>query len=157
MTQEIHQQIKKVYFDPSQPGSFGGINALYDSCKAKGLKVSRKNVYDFLKKEEVYTLHKPIRRHYKRNPIIVGDINKQWQADLMHKSGAAIHAYSFDTREQMERYFNADPASSYPDGPLADGMFTNRAELTLDFYLEKGIRPVGAEGTAEEVLNYLGY
>ncbi|KAF0143934.1 MAG: putative uncharacterized transposon-derived protein F54H12.3-like [Ignavibacteria bacterium] len=83
MSQEIQQAIKAVYFDAADPGSFGGINALFNSCKAQGLKVSRKAVYDFLKKEEVYTLHKPIRRHYKRNPIIVGDINKQWQADLV--------------------------------------------------------------------------
>ncbi len=80
-----------------------------------------------------------------------------WQSDIIHKSGAAIHAYSFDTREQMEKYFNDSSGSSIYDRPMSDGMFTNRAEITLDFYLEKGVRPIGAEGSAIEVLSYLGY
>ena len=29
-----------------------------------------------------YTLHKPIRRHFKRNRVIVGGIDQQWQMDL---------------------------------------------------------------------------
>ena len=28
-----------------------------------------------------------------------------WQAELIHSSGASIHSYSFDTREQMEKYY----------------------------------------------------
>ena len=33
-------------------------------------------------KQDVYTLHKPVRRRFKRNRVIVGGIDQQWQMDL---------------------------------------------------------------------------
>ncbi len=78
----MEQQIKDLYLDPSQPGSYGGVEALYKRCRESGLKVNRKQVLDVLKKLEVYTLHKPRRVHYSRNPAVVGDIDQQWQGGL---------------------------------------------------------------------------
>jgi glycerophosphoryl diester phosphodiesterase len=80
-----------------------------------------------------------------------------WQAELIHSSGVSIHAYSFDTPEQMEKYYLDETGSSNPDRPLVDGMFTNRADLTLNFYWEKGVRLIGAEGSADQILTNLGY
>ena len=37
---------------------------------------------NYLRGEQAYTLHKPARRHYKRNPIYVSKIDTQMQADL---------------------------------------------------------------------------
>jgi glycerophosphoryl diester phosphodiesterase len=100
-------------------------------------------------------------------PSIAGSPNnypemlKSWQSELIHKSGAEIHAYSFDTREQMSKYYGEyyynNTGSTIPERPLVDGMFTNRAEMTLNFYKEMGVRPMGAEGTALEILSQLGY
>ena len=80
----MEQQIKDLYLDPSQPGSYGGVEALYKRCRESGLKVNLKQVLEVLKKLEVYTLHKLRRVHYSRNPTVVGDIDQQWQADLEH-------------------------------------------------------------------------
>ena len=52
------------YLDPSQPASFGGLDAVYRAVKEKGKnKISRKQVQDWLSQQDVYTLHKPARRH----------------------------------------------------------------------------------------------
>ena len=96
-------------------------------------------------------------------PSIAGEPNnydellEPWQAELMHSSGAAIHPYSFDTPEQMDKYYLGEAGLPKPDRPLIDGMFTNLADMTLNFYHEKGVRPIGAEGTAAEILTNLGY
>ena len=82
MQPETEQAVKDLYTNPQEPGSLGGVEALYQRCKLNGLPVSRKDVKSVLKKEEVYTLHKPKRTHYSRNPTIVSDIDKQWQVDL---------------------------------------------------------------------------
>ena len=41
-------------------------------------------------KQDTYTLHKPIQRNFKRNRVIAGGIDQQWQMDLAdmqsHKS-----------------------------------------------------------------------
>ena len=33
-------------------------------------------------KQDTYILHKPVRRHLKRNRVVVGGLDSMWQADL---------------------------------------------------------------------------
>jgi glycerophosphoryl diester phosphodiesterase len=51
------------------------------------------------------------------------DLLSSSNAQMIHKLGMEIHAYSFDTQIQMEQY-----------GNRVEGMFTNLADLTLVFY-----------------------
>lgn len=90
--------------------------------------------------------------HY-TGPSIAGAPNnynellEPWQAELTHASGMKIHPYSFDSEEQMEKYYL-----------YCDGMFTNRSELTIQFYMDKGMRKDGtAPQDANVVLSNLGY
>ena len=83
MTRQIHEALRKIYRDPSDAGSFGGVNRLLKSARDKGLlDVTKDKVKKYLESDDAYTLHKPIRKHFKRNPTIVGGIDHQWQADL---------------------------------------------------------------------------
>ena len=60
------------------------LDAVYRAVKEKGKsKISRKQVQDWLSQQDVYTLHKPARRHYKTNRVIVFNIDEQFQADLV--------------------------------------------------------------------------
>jgi hypothetical protein len=34
-------------------------------------------------KQNPYTLHKPMHRHFKQNHVVVGGIDQQWQMDLV--------------------------------------------------------------------------
>lgn len=68
------------------------------------------------------------------------------QAELIHKSGLKIHAYSFDTEEQTRTY-----------AARTDAMFTNRTELTLKFYKESGFKLEIPESDAQQTLIDLGY
>ena len=51
------------------------------------LHITRNAVRDLLSRQRAYTLHKPGRRHFPRNRIYVGSIDKQWQADLSDMVG----------------------------------------------------------------------
>lgn len=83
-------------------------------------------------------------------PNYYPELLQPWEAQLIHSRGLLTHAYSFDTEEQMETYAN--------DVPLADGMFTNRSDLTLAFYFRKGKhKNPGRKIDAKEVLDQLGY
>lgn len=76
-------QLASIYLEPSHPASFGGLDAVYRAVKEEGkTKISRKLVQDWLSQQDVYTLHKPAPRHYKRSRVIVPGINAQFQADL---------------------------------------------------------------------------
>ena len=73
-----------IYLDPSQPASFGDLDAVYRAVKEKGKnKMSCKQVRERLSQQDVYTLHKPARRRYKRSRVIVLGIDAQFQEDLV--------------------------------------------------------------------------
>ena len=60
------------------------VNPQVSVVKEKGKsKISRKQVQVWLSQQDVYTLHKPARRHYKRSRVIVPGIDAQFQADLV--------------------------------------------------------------------------
>ena len=44
--------------------------------------INRTKIKEWLMKQDAYTLHKPIRRRFRRNRVIVGGIDEQWQMDL---------------------------------------------------------------------------
>ena len=75
--------LSSVYYDPKRSGGFGGAERLYKDVKKEGkFAISRKEIREWLMKQDAYTLHKPMRRHFKRNRVIVGGIDQQWQMDL---------------------------------------------------------------------------
>ncbi|GFT14918.1 uncharacterized protein TNCV_3483661 [Trichonephila clavipes] len=72
--------IEPVYKNPENPASFGGVNALY---RALDNRVKTKDIKQWLETKESYTLHKPARRRFKRNRVLVEGIEEQFQADLL--------------------------------------------------------------------------
>ena len=72
-----------VYYDAKRSGGFGGVDRLYKDVKKEGkFNISRTKIKEWLMKQDTYTLHKPIRSHFRRNRVIVGGIDHQWQMDL---------------------------------------------------------------------------
>lgn len=70
--------LKSIYFDPQNPGSFGGVERL-----SKAANVSKSFAKKWLMHQDVYTLHKPVRYKYQRRPTIAYGVNELWQADLV--------------------------------------------------------------------------
>lgn len=76
-------------------------------------------------------------------------------AAKIHAAGLKVNVYSFNTTEQMEKYFG--PGEGRKASPLADGMITNRTDLTVDFYNARKVRRYGTEKSPQETLADLGY
>ena len=80
----MEKTLASIYLDPSHPANFGGLDAVYMAVKEDGnSKISRRQVQDWLSQQDVYTLHKPARRHCKRSRVVGPGINAQFQADLV--------------------------------------------------------------------------
>lgn len=84
MTEKL---LHDVYYDPENQASFGSAEKLYKAVKHHNISLS--HVKEWLSKQITYTLHRSRRRHFKRNPIVVTDMHKQWQADLVDLSAFA--------------------------------------------------------------------
>lgn len=76
-------------------------------------------------------------------------------AEKIWAAGLKTNVYSFNTLEQMEKYFGEGTGTS--TRPLTNGMITNRAELTIDFYHDKGVRKYKTEMSPGQILDKLGY
>ena len=80
-----------IYFNPKRPDGFGGIERLFQDVKDEGKFVlNRKQIRDWLIKQDAYTLHKPVRRNFKRNHVLVDGIDEQWQLDLADMQSGKI-------------------------------------------------------------------
>jgi len=75
----MDQKLEEIYYDPSKVGSFGGIDALSRAVGAKPVK-------DWPVSQETYTLHKPVRRRYKRRQTFCLGVDHLWQVDLVDVS-----------------------------------------------------------------------
>jgi transposase InsO family protein len=86
---------EKVYTDPSNPGSFGGQDRLYRQLKKYGF--TRQDVSNFLKLQDVYTLHKDRRIKFPRNRVFAYSKDFQWMADLvdLSKYSRQNHGYKY--------------------------------------------------------------
>lgn len=80
--------MQKTYQDPGHVGSFGGVNALYRAVHGK---VSKKDLKKWLQGVDAYTLHKPVRKKFPTNRVIVRSIDQQWQSDLVDLTSLREH------------------------------------------------------------------
>ena len=76
----VDEYLKSVYYNPKHLGSFGGeVENLYPDVKQEGtFKLSRKKKISDWLMVKIPTLY----INFKRNRVIVGGIDEQWQMDL---------------------------------------------------------------------------
>ena len=75
-------KLEQLYYNPKSPAAYAGEQALYKLAKQSSKKVKLQDVRDWLRKQQTYTLHKPIRKKFLRRKTVVAGIDTQWQADL---------------------------------------------------------------------------
>ena len=69
----------RVYYDPAHPAGYGSVDSLRRAVPG----ATRASTVAWLRGEEAYTLHRPVRRRFERDPIVVAGIDDQWAADLL--------------------------------------------------------------------------
>ena len=77
------EYLKKIYFDPSNPGSYEGVNKLYKQVKKEGkFQLSKAKIKKWLQNQLSFSLNKRVSRNFKRGKVIVEGIDDQFDADL---------------------------------------------------------------------------
>ncbi len=83
----MSELMKNVYYNPSDPGSFGGKERLKQGVLQEyGVALKDKDVTDWLAAQDEYTLHTTAPVKYKRNRVLVYGKDVQFQADLVDMS-----------------------------------------------------------------------
>lgn len=104
------------------------------------------------------------------NPNNYDELTAPWMNEMYHRAGMLVHAYSFDTEDQLKKYngdYYYDQVSRFQDpnreivgkynyevGPnmFIDGGFTNLTDLSINYY-----NPNDTKVSAKDVLTNLGY
>ena len=72
----------RVYYSSDSPGFMGGINKVYKEAKRRNNKVTVRVVTEWLNRQRVYTLHKPVRHAVKRSATTGVALNSHIQIDI---------------------------------------------------------------------------
>jgi hypothetical protein len=78
----MEKLLAKLYFDPSSSVCYAGVSALLREARKRDKGVTRTDVENFLAKQRTYSLHKPVRKKFRRNRVIAVGVDTNWQADL---------------------------------------------------------------------------
>ena len=81
----IQAYLKKVYYDIGRPGSYESSGRVWTSVKDEGnpLRLTRKQVRQWLMTQPVYARHLHVNRRFPRQKILVNVMDEQWDTDLM--------------------------------------------------------------------------
>ena len=83
MTDSWEKYLQTIYFYPTHPGSFKGLHKLYEVIKKEGkFSISFPKINKWLQDRDSCSLHKLVRRRFKRLCVIVTGMNDQYEADL---------------------------------------------------------------------------
>src|SRR5882757_266855 len=110
---EIENVLSSIYYDQSNPNSYSTAQKLYKAAKQELPSITLKQVKEWLSGQFTYTLHKPVRRVFKRNPIVVECTDQQWEADLVdmqeYKRVNKGNNYILTVIDVMSKYAWAEP------------------------------------------------
>ena len=153
----LNDFLSKIYYDPNNTGSFGGLDRLWRAVKSTGRKgVTKNDVRQWLKSQDVYTLHRPARRNFPRRKVFVSLIDEMWESDL-------IDMKDFDKFNEGYRYLLVviDSLSKYL---MVEPLERKTADMTIKGFskiLKNGRKPQcmrsdrGGEFVGLKVQNYL--
>ena len=69
----------KLYFDPKHPSGFATLKRLHAASRGRTVGEMREG----LEAQDIYTLHRHVRKSFPSNPYTVNNIMDVWECDLV--------------------------------------------------------------------------
>ena len=99
----IIMSLGKIYYKPEHAACFGSVAKL-----VKASETNKGTVEGLLSGQNTYTLHKPVRKTFPRNPYTVTNIDDVWEMDLADLSSLSkyneTYKYLLNVIEVFSRY-----------------------------------------------------
>ena len=81
-----NELFNRLYYSLDSSAAYSSKESLYRKAKKEDQSVTRKIVDEWLRTQLPYTLHRPVRLNFKSRPVVVHDIDDQWQMHLVDLS-----------------------------------------------------------------------
>ena len=85
----MEEYLEKIYHDPTNAASYGGVKKLREAARAAGYDASYGRVRKWAAENEVYSTTKPLRRHFNRPHTPSPGLDYFWEADLIDFTNVA--------------------------------------------------------------------
>lgn len=136
--------LSKVYYDPKHPAGFSSVAKLVKASKNK-----KRDVEEWLSGQNTYTLHRPVRKRFPRNPYTVTNIDDVWEMDLADLSSLSKYndrnKYLLNVIDIFSRYAWSVPLKDKTGTSITSvlkSLFKNRKPITIQS--DKGTEFVNA-------------
>ena len=101
--------MNKLFYSPKEPSAFSTFPTLKQAVKLK----DRAKVYNWLLKQDAYTLHKPVRKNFLRNPYTPNNIYDVFEIDLVDLQSLSKHnnnvKYLLNVIDVFSKYAYSEP------------------------------------------------
>ena len=86
-----YEELKHIYYTPSEPGSFTSARKLYKAAidKHTSNHIKTKTIKRWLSKEEIHNLHKAVQLNFKRSKVYTKGLRDMMEIDLIDVSNIA--------------------------------------------------------------------
>ena len=81
--------LRQLYYNPKHSTAFSSVSKLWQYVRLHGKNITKKQLYEWLSKQDVYTSHHPIIHHFARRRVVTRGLNDVWDVDLMDMSNLA--------------------------------------------------------------------
>lgn len=83
--------LHQLYYNPKHRTAFSSASKLWQYIRLHGRKITKKQLHEWLSKQDVYTSHHPIIHRFARQRVVTRGLNDVWDVDLMDMSNLAEH------------------------------------------------------------------
>ena len=85
--------LRRLYYDPAEPSAFSSLHKLREAVEhATRKQITTKKrktpsqIKAWLESQDAYTMHRPVRKRFQRNPYTVTNIDDVWEIDILDLS-----------------------------------------------------------------------
>lgn len=141
------KELERLYYDAAHPAGYGGARNLKNSAR----EVNVNSIEEWLRSQDVYTLHKPVHRKFPRLHYNISNIDELWETDLVElgsmKDDNDGYRYLLVVIDVLSKFVWVIPLLSKTTSAVANGFnqilaSTERRPTTLQS--DKGKEFVGA-------------
>ena len=126
MDKTLTKTLTDLYTNPKSSAAFASATRLYGEAKKVWPRITLKEIRLFLRTQPSYTLHKPVRRKFKRGPVIVNGLYDQSDLDLADMSNVKSQNMQFTFLiiliDIFSRYASVEPIKTKTAMSVYNGM-----------------------------------
>ena len=136
VSKKRQKKFEGLYYNTGLPGSYGGL-ATFTRTLPRSLRDAAEL---WLREQDTYNLHRPVKRKFKRTKIITGGLDQQFQVDLIDVSQYARYndgtRYILTAVDCFSRYAWAKPLKRKDGASVTDAFKDIFAEGRIPKYVQ---------------------